>query len=570
MNISFVYRGRSQVIESGGQQIVSLSPNLQRDAVAFDAALKNPLAFREAISALHDVVINDLRFKPRDKAAYEAWKKEEQARVNRLRHDATRQAKQDIAEQARLPFPEGFEKRFNHARKRYWAARQAYSNHLRQHDAELWRLLLPCDPVITVAPDVVFFECFSADESSYGCLSVERDEGFSGAGGVQCGTTNVDYSWDLYHHFQTLRTYQPARFSLNPEGFSVKVQASGGAAEHREEKIDLPASWLRGFMQLQGAMTLPMRRVTLSRQGVYNLLAWLRRHRAPSSPRALRFEIVEGRAPEMVLEPWEQRVIDRSAPLCTESMEPVRIWGTRRLLTLARLLPLADKVEVGLLGTGLPSLWVVHMGPMKLTLGLSGWTTNDWSKGSAIDLLCPQKTASEDLISKVAANLRQRQSATLSTLSAEVGSEAPLTTAALKHLAHSGQVIFDMPHQVFRWRQIMPQALGEAQLGPENAELVSSREIIAKEKIRLQSTTEAPGGTKLYIGQVQNRDVELLLDGDGMMKRAKCTCSHHFKSGLRKGPCRHLLAFRHFILNPVVDARAPGLYDRLWAGFTKK
>ena len=37
---------------------------------------------------------------------------------------------------------------------------------------------MPCDPVITVVDDVVFFECFSADESSYGCLTINRDDGF--------------------------------------------------------------------------------------------------------------------------------------------------------------------------------------------------------------------------------------------------------------------------------------------------------------------------------------------------------------------------------------------------------
>ena len=35
----------------------------------------------------------------------------------------------------------------------------------------------------------------------------------------------------------------------------------------------------------------------------------------------------------------------------------------------------------------LPSFWVADMGDMKLTLGLSGWTTNDWTRGSALDLL---------------------------------------------------------------------------------------------------------------------------------------------------------------------------------------
>ncbi|MBK8093457.1 MAG: metal-binding protein [Verrucomicrobiaceae bacterium] len=562
MNITFAYRGRSHVAENSGGQVVSLAPNLARDAVAFDAALKNPLAFREAISALHDVVINDLRFKPRDKTAYDEWKKGELQRERLMRNDATREAQLIVQAKHKEAIPRDFEKQFDVARKRYWSARTKYSDHLRKHDQELWRMLLPCDPVITVAPDVVFFECFSADESSYGCLSVERDECFASAGGVQCGTTNVDYSWDLFNHFQTLRTYQPARFTVDPSGFEVNVQ---GGDDYREEKIDLPAGWLRGFMQLQGAMTLPMRRLTLSRQGLYSLLAWLRRHKAPRSPRALRFEIVEGRAPELVLEPWEQRVIDRSAPPCAQSMEPIRVWGVRRLLTLARLLPLIDRVEVCLLGTGLPSLWIAHMGPMKLTLGLSGWTTNDWTRGSALDLLHPPQEPTTALIERVAATLKQEQSANLSSLTSAAASSDAMTAAALKHLAHSGQVIFDLPHQVYRWRQIMPQVLGEAQLGPENEEAKAAR-AIADREVRVMSSADAPNDTKLHIGKVQTRNVELLLDRDGMMKRAKCDCSHHFKGGLRKGPCRHLIAFRRTILNPV-DPRTPSLYERLWSGF---
>mgnify|MGYP001312325577 CR=1 FL=1 len=562
MNITFAYRGRSHVAETGGGQVVALAPNLARDAVAFDAALKNPLHFREAISALHDVVINDLRFKPRDKTAYEEWRKTEQQRHSAIRREAVSQAHRDVEAARKEPLPQGFQKDFDRARKRYWSARVKYADHLRRHDLELWRMLMPCDPVITVAPDVVFFECFSADESSYGCLSVERDECFSAASGVQCGTTNVDYSWDLFHHFQTLRTYQPARFNVDPSGFEVKVQ---GGEDYREEKIDLPAGWLRGFMQLQGAMTLPMRRVTLSRQGLYSLLAWLRRHKAPRSPRALRFEIVEGRAPELVLEPWEQRITDRAAPLCAQSMEPIRVWGVRRLLTLARLLPLIDRVEVCLLGTGLPSLWVAHMGPMKLTLGLSGWTTNDWTRGSALDLLLPPKEPTPDLIERTAAALKRQQSADLATLVRTTAGEADMVTASLKHLAHSGQVIFDLPHQVYRWRQIMPQVLGEAQLGPPNEEAEAARDI-ADRDIRVLSSTDAPNDTKLHTGKVQTRDVELLLDRDGMMRRAKCDCSHHFKGGLRRGPCRHLIAFRRKLLNPV-DPGTPSLYERLWSGF---
>lgn len=87
----------------------------------------------------------------------------------------------------------------------------------------------------------------------------------------------------LYEEFQKLRSYRETRFQVDPKGFEV---ATEGAADYREEKIDLPPSWLRGFMQLQSAMSLPLRRVPVSREGLYNVLAWLKRHRAQKSPRA--------------------------------------------------------------------------------------------------------------------------------------------------------------------------------------------------------------------------------------------------------------------------------------------
>ena len=83
------------------------------------------------------------------------------------------------------------------------------------------------------------------------------------------------------------------------------------------------------------------------------------------------------------------------------------------MLVLARLLPLVDRFDVYLLGTGLPSFWVAHMGNMRLTLGLSGWTTNDWTRGSALDLLAPPVKISQESIARVDGCLRERRAATL-------------------------------------------------------------------------------------------------------------------------------------------------------------
>ena len=565
MNVAFSYLGRSGLDGS----TLSLAPNLAREPVAFDAALRRPQRFREAISALHDVVISDHRFRKRDKSAYEAWKVAEASRLRTVRSEAVKQAEADIARRRGIPLPAEFEKTFARHCKTYWGARQTYAEYLRKHDLELWRKLMPCDPVITVAEDVVFFECFSADESSYGCLTVNREAGFGDSPGVRFGTTNVDYSWELFDHFQALRSYRETRFRLDPAGFDV---ATHGRADYREQKIDLPAGWLRGFMQLQAAMALPMRKLTLTREAVYSLLAWLKRHKAATSPRALRFEQAAGQPLALVLEPWEQRIPvfggdGGDAPWT----EPIRVWGRQLLLALARVLPLVESVDVYLLGTGFPSFWVANMGEMRLTLGLSGWTANDWTRGSSLDQLAPPAPAGANEIEIAAAFLQRRRAATFAEVAGAVPGSAAGVQSALNHLAHTGQMIHDLGAGLFRWRQILPRALGEAELGPENPELAASREIVRAGRVTVESQMAAPGGGTIFTGKAESTPVELLLDNEGRIKRARCLCGHFRKAGLRMGPCRHLLALRRHAMNPApARADANDWFERLRARATTK
>lgn len=540
MKVRFAYLGRSRMQESGDGRTLSMMPNLVREHVSFDAPLLLPLRFREAISALHDVVINDLRFKPRDKTSYENWKKEREVAQRAIFRKEYEQAKKDIAKQRELnPPPPGFETLFERTRKRYWDARFKFANLLRRDDPELWRWLMPCDPVITIADDVAFFECFSADESSYGCLTVSRNA-FGPSSDVRLGTTNVDYSWDLYHHFQSLRSYRQTRFLIDPTGFEVKTES---AEDYREEKIELPDGWLRGFMTTQEAMGMPGLTVRLSRDAVYSILAFLKRHKAKQSPRAVRFELLPGQAPTIILEPWEQRIVSHGTKYDGPSTEPIRIWGARRLLVLERVLPLMQYVDVKLLGTGLPSFWVAELGDMQLTLGLSGWTTNDWTRGSALDLLSPPAVITEDLLLRVGQSLQDKRAMTLSQLQSATQASTPAISAALRRLAFAGQVIHDLPNQVYRFRQIMPLALSEAQLGPENAELTAARHILLQKHATLM-TVERSERNVLVTGNVDKTPVEILVDLDGRIRRGKCLCSHFRQYGIRNGPCRHMIALR--------------------------
>jgi hypothetical protein len=540
MNFTVAYRGRSGLSGGPGGMSLSFAPNLRRDRVSFVGDLKFPLRFREAVSALHAVVVSDLKYKPKDRSAYQVYLQQVRERENAIRRLAYEQARDELRKQEVEPMPAGLEGRFRRLRSKYWTARQRYSNYLSKNDPALFRLLVPCDPVVTVAPDVLFFECFSKDESSYGCLTVARDA-FEAQGDVALGTTNVDYSLPLYEEFQRLRTYRRTRFAVDPGGFGVSTE---GAPDYREEKIDLPPSWLRGFMQLQAAMSVPMRRVPVSREGLYNVLTFLKRRRARTSPRAVRFELNPGQPVQIVLEPWEVRVKLHDVPYAGPAAEVIRTWGRDRLLTLARLLPLADGAEVFLLGTGLPSFWSVRMGEMRLLLGLTGWTANDWtSGGGALADLAPPVEPSEDLLGDVAMAFRDSPTLTFEEVRRKTGAASAPVAAALNRFALLGQLIHDLPAGVYRWRQILPAELSLKQVKIDSPEAEAARELVARGRVRVERD-ETVGGVRALTGKVEGKDIEAVLDADGKVVKGRCSCSHYFRFKLRQGPCRHMQALR--------------------------
>ena len=560
MQLAVAYHGRSAIRHSAGHVAVSLAPNLRRDRVSFSGTLRHPLRFREAISALHDIVVSDLRYKPQDHSDYRAYLEAEKVREAVLRHGATAAAKAELLKREVPAMPPGLEERFESLRKTYWNARLRFSDHLSRTDPKLWRMLVPCDPVITVAPDVVFFECFSADESSYGCLTVDRGA-FENEEKAALGTTNVDYSWDLYEEFQKLRSYRQTRFQIDPEGFEVQTQQD---PNYREEKIDLPSSWLRGFMQLQAAMSLPMRRVPVSREGLYNVLAWLKRHRARRSPRAIRFELEPSKPVVIVLEPWEKRIVLHSTPYLGSRAETIRTWGRDRLRVLARLLPLAEGADVYLLGSGFPSFWSVRMGEMRLTLGLSGWTANDWTGAGAIDQLAAPVSASNDLLGDIASLFKEKLALTFSQIQQRTGGAAPNVAAGLSRLALMGQVIHDLPAGLYRWRQIMPPEVSLSQIPAESPETEAGRKLAVENQVELTRDERTPSGLRLLAGQVPTRRVEAVLDGDGRILRGKCTCSHHHQFGLRRGPCRHMQALRLAVMGTKQMSTVEQWFEQLW------
>jgi hypothetical protein len=266
-----------------------------------------------------------------------------------------------------------------------------------------------------------------------------------------------------------------------------------------------------------------------------------------------------------VLEPWEVPIVSYGTKYDGPDTPPIRVWGGKRLMTLARSLPLAERFDVYLLGTGLPHFWVAEMGEMRLTLGLSGWTANDWTRGSAIDLLAPPAAPSPDLIDNVAAVLREKRVMRPSEIEQAVGADAATAAAALRELAHAGQAIYDLSAKVYRWRQIMPKAIGQAEIGPEHPEMLGARELMARNGVTLDSRIDAPaGGGYVLSGKAGTTEIEILVDPDQRIRKGKCGCTYYRKFAMKNGPCRHMLALRWRATVGNLEAyRQSGWYERL-------
>lgn len=97
---------------------------------------------------------------------------------------------------------------------------------------------------------------------------------------MACGTTNIDYSHALYDEFQKIRSYRDTELAIDPTGFAV--QTSGEAA-YREDKIELPDSWMRGFLQVSSAMAQPAHVVDLHPVDMHAILTRLAARRSATA-----------------------------------------------------------------------------------------------------------------------------------------------------------------------------------------------------------------------------------------------------------------------------------------------
>lgn len=507
--------------------------------VFLQGRLRQGPAFARAMLILGKIVKGRARAAERDHSAYQAWVqgeylKELDATQLRLRKNLPKRQQRARELQQEIT---ALERQIATATDQlsYRRQIQRFYDWLYTHNREAWILI---DPVVSVMADATFFEGFSLDESIYGRVRLGHDQ-IETAAPLLPGTTNIDFGVALEREFQRIRHYRPLELTIGAQ--AVQVATECGAAV--EKKIDLPSSWVRGLVEVQSALMLTPIEFTVTATFLAEIISRLEARKEKEGPRSLRFQLTPGAPVEVELEPWGTRLIDPESTFRGSAPQEIRVWGRRRLLLLKDILPDTSRVEVRLLGTGMPSFWTLGIDAVELTVGLSGWTNRDWTARARFSALMPAAQVSDQLLTRAAAVLKSAGRLTPDQLARTVPVEGPQARGALQKLCLLGKALYDPDVGAFRWRELFP----EFDLSRLAEPPLEERKGIALHRagaVKVTADTVSTGGRQRLatITDTPERHARLDTDPDGRITYATCTCNHFRRHKLREGPCRHLVA----------------------------
>ncbi len=430
-----------------------------------------------------------------------------------------------------------------------------WSNDTWSSDGERMSWIL--DPVITVHPDRIFFEAFSQDQSVY-AMVIANPAMFALDGDMTPGTTNIDFTAWLWGALNELRSSRETWLRVGSQGVEIKTKGAGGRFE---KKVDLPDQWVRGFLQVSGAMAMPGTRITVSPADLLAAIRFLRYTKARVSPRAVRYEFTPGEDARLVLEPWEHTVRLRGAEHAYTEPRIIRTWGRRRLKLIEPLLPFATSVDIYLKGRGLPSFYAVKLPDLTFLLGLSGSTEQNWGETGNFDLLGDARQVDLEILDGVQMELERRFHASPRELAEALGQTPTLVGRALERLCRRGRAMFDVESRDFRHRELFESGIDEEKLFPPDPRTEAAQEWLSQKAVSIQQcepqetrkikrlkTPDGPTQREVIYrdwrvnGVVGPETTEIVVADSGRIIFGTCGCPFFQENLLGKGPCEHMIA----------------------------
>jgi hypothetical protein len=412
------------------------------------------------------------------------------------------------------------------------------------------------DPVITVHPDRIWLEAFSRDMSAYAALIVEPTV-FELAGETAFGTTNIDFTAWLWGALDEMRTSRTTWFRVGAAGAELTTSGAGGRFE---QKVEIPDAWVRGFLQVQGAMALPGTRLGARPVDLLAAIRFLKFNKARISPRALRYELEPGQFARLVIEPWEHVVPLVDAVHGYTEKRLIRTWGRRRLRLLEPLLPFAEGVDVYLKGRALPSFYAVKLPGMTFILGLSAHADAGFGSSGSFDLNTPvpPDASAEGVLALLATAFHLSTSEVAET----AGLRLEQASQALTALCHQGRVMYDLEARRWRHRELFTPPVDVSMLYPPDLRREEAQRLIEAGITNLAARVEEDLRVRRYVnpgtGEKVERQVTFLqwrIEGDcggehptivvNAEERiifGQCGCAFFKDHMMSRGPCRHMLA----------------------------
>ena len=196
----------------------------------------------------------------------------------------------------------------------------------------------------------------------------------------------------------------------------------------------------------------------------------------------------------------------------------------------------------------MPSFYLADLGDMTFTLGLSGWTSNDWSSSGNFDLLAPRMEVDSNTQQQVFAGLKENWYETADSLSKRLGLDRATVLGSLGAYTQAGRAIYDLNKSVYRVRELTQDPLPMDRLRFTSEREKIANQIVSGGAVKISSKEEGSDQSASVKGSVQHKgktfEVTIQIDSDAKLKNGTCTCNFYQQNKLRKGPCEHLLAMR--------------------------
>ena len=185
---------------------------------------------------------------------------------------------------------------------------------------------------------------------------------------------------------------------------------------------------------------------------------------------------------------------------------------------------------------------------MSFTLGLSGWTANDWSKSGNFDLMAPRAEVDELTQRRVFDALKETWYSDTEELATRLDLDHALVLGALAAYTQAGRAIYDLAKGVYRVRELAAEPLPMERLRFANEREQKAMQMLQANRVAVSASDAGDGAVRIQgvikLPRGKTMSPVIVLDKDERLAKANCTCNFYQHNRLYQGPCEHMLAIR--------------------------